>query len=238
MVKFKSDLDRSLFCTEMERIDLIGQDTIPDDLHEIFLKNRKTLVSKVKDFRRSQIGKASWRRHRYSHLKGVRKWHKSTEGKKFHRQLGRFLATRITNRFESIDNTKYETLKALSSLRTHLFIEGEYYRSSMDEDVDFDFLLEYSLPHLASLEQKVHDGKYEDISYDELELLLRLVEQVEVLSALSTVVDFEPEELSSQLESQDVNEDLTYGMLVKYFKILEMKSNVDYLKSLMEIQDV
>ncbi|QIG77584.1 hypothetical protein EVB61_278 [Rhizobium phage RHph_TM21B] len=63
MVKFKSDLDRSLFCTEMERIDLIGQDTIPDDLHEIFLKNRKTLVSKVKDFRRSQIGKASWRRH-------------------------------------------------------------------------------------------------------------------------------------------------------------------------------
>lgn len=59
-----------------------------------FVKHRKMIVPMLKDFRKSQQTKHNWRTNKNSMLKGIKKWHSDPEGKKFHRQLGRFLATR------------------------------------------------------------------------------------------------------------------------------------------------
>jgi len=236
-VKFKEEsqvLDRSRFLVDLNRVDLLETKDVPKELHELFLKKRRPLVNQVKDFRRSQRSKAAWRRNRYSMLKGIRTWSKSLRAKKFHRQLGRFLATRITKNDEALLLEIPDTLKALSSLRTHIYIESAYYRS-LEDDVDHFELLEYTIPLLNSLELKLLNEECDQISYDELEIAFRLVDTSEVQSALSSLIN--EEHLSEKYENLDVSEDLTYGITVKYCKILEQQSTIDKLLSEMEISE-
>lgn len=237
-MKFKSDLDKSLLMLELGYSDTSSPDQVPEDVIESFIKKRRKLVTGLKDFRKSQEVKSNWRRHRYKMMKGIKSWHKSTTGKRFHRQLGRFLATKILEDNDRLDIEKYETLKALSSLHTHMYIEGEFFRSSVNEDVDFELMVEYSLPLLTNLELKILENKYADISPDEIEIMLRLTEESEVISALSALTNSDQSKIKDSLMVTKVDEDLTYGISMKYFKVLEMKSSIDYLESLMERDNV
>jgi hypothetical protein len=237
-MKFKSDLDRSLFLLELGQPDSTDIETLSEEVTETFIKRRRKLIGKLRDFRKSQDNKASWRRFRFKMYKGLKTWHKSTKGKRFHRQLGRFLATKMTENLDKVELERYETLKALSSLHTHMYIEGEYFRPSIDEDVDYETMVEYSLPLLTSLELKILEYKYADISPDEIEIVLRLTEESEVTSALSALTNSDQSKIKESLKAFSIDEDQTYGLSLKYYQLLEMKSSIDILQSLTEIENV
>ena len=240
-LKFKKEteqFDRQRFYIEVERVDLIeNEDPIADDLMERFIKKRMGLVKKLKDFRKSQNSKRIWTRHRFSMLKGVRKWHKSLAGKKFHRQLGRFLATRITDSLDEMLVERYETLKALSSLRTHIYIEGEYFRPTVDDDVEFELLFEYAVPLLSELELKLLENRFSEINEDEIEIVFRLIGDEPVIESLSELLNKNVDDLTIMARANEVNEDLTFGMSAKYYKLIENELQVDNLKNLMEINE-
>ena len=194
-MKLRSQEDKMLFLADAGHLDLLEsfdiQEEVSEAVFEDFMKRRKPLTTGLVSFRKSQITKQGWRSSRWKHLKGIHKFHRSIEGKRAHRALGRFLSTRITrdhhtssmlskDRSESLlEMAKFETLKALSSYRTHFFIEGEYYKP-LQEDVEFFFLLEYALPLLSSVELKIYTDILTPLTEDETELLLRLCDEKEL----------------------------------------------------------
>ena len=189
-MKLRDKNDKYCLLTEINRLDLLDVDELPDDVFEFFIKTRRQRVNRLKDFRRSQRTKSSWRKSRYSYMTGIKAFHRSIKGKRFHRSMARFLALRYfplkRPARESLEHVKDLALKASSSLRTHLYIEEGYY-FSLDSQVDLELLAEYILPILQGIEAKL----YEDICYelepDELECLLRLTEEDELLKALSEI---------------------------------------------------
>lgn len=155
-MKFYDQTDVSLFLIEVGRSDLLTQVSEgyspTDDLVEILLHKRRTIIGSLKDFRKSQNAKGHWRKNRYSIMRGIKRFHKSTKGKRFHRELGNFLTRKIFDKsIMDKDNRMFpnrskrdasehlvgesllfmtesvEVLKSLSSLKTHLYIESQYY---------------------------------------------------------------------------------------------------------------
>lgn len=183
-MKFKSTDDKKMFLLEMERIDLLSKVAVEWEperaLIELFIQKRGELTKSVKDFRKSQNAKAQWRKHRHKIMRGIKNFHKSTKGKQFHRSLGRFIATRFTGDspldyykdkeapseslsvFESL-----ETLKAISSLRTHVYIESEYFMP-FSEYVEFLELSDEVLESSFAIERKLlrYDPKIDEADVD------------------------------------------------------------------------
>lgn len=208
-MKFRNLVSAQLFCTEIRRFDLLEKVTVSfvpeQDLIELFLKRRQELIPRLRDFRKAQAAAMGWRRHRDSLMKGIKQFHGSTTGKRFHRELGRFLALRITRGAERIQRDKqlsgsplaslshehegltiYESgsaLKALTSAKTHLFIDLEYFMS-MDEEVDYTMFIEYVHPLITSVEQKIlsHQGEFTD---EELDILFRLTDEGDLIKSLA-----------------------------------------------------
>jgi hypothetical protein len=197
MMKLRVPEDRVHFLLDLGRIDLLESvDDLPQELFELWIKRRRPMVRRLVNFRRSNLSKSSWRQSRWKHLLGIKKFHRSVRGKRFHRAMGRFLATRIfrdklpklQKRFESLDTLQIDFLKACSSIRTHLFIEGDYYQP-LEEEADLFQLLEYAIPVLNSIELKVFQDSNENLDDDELELLYRLVDEQEMKKSISEVLD-------------------------------------------------
>jgi hypothetical protein len=88
-------------------------------------------------------------------MKGIKRFHKSTKGKRFHRNLGRYLATKmgklIPDRLSKDKEEKMEALKALSSIITHLYIEEEYFHP-LSEAISFNELFNIAIPYLRHIE--------------------------------------------------------------------------------------
>jgi hypothetical protein len=168
MIKFYSRLDEASFKLETGLNPLEETNTLSD-----YIKSRREKIYKIKDFRKSQSTKASWRRHRWTHMKSIHKFHRSIEGKRFHRQLADLLANRFTESVTT-DRDRFEDMKVITSLKTHMVIEASYYQSSLDESVETELLLDYSKKLLDSLENKVYESKY-NFDLDELEFLARIV---------------------------------------------------------------
>lgn len=187
-MKLQNNIDKFSLLTEINRLDLIDEDSISNDIFEIFIKQRRKRVNRLKDFRKSQNTKSAWRKNRFTYLKGIRKYHRSVRGKRMHRSMGRFLALRYfpskRPTRESLECVKDLILKASSSMRTHIYIEEGYYKS-LDDQVELELLAEYILPTLQGIEAKL----YEDICYemngDELECVLRIIDEEELLKALT-----------------------------------------------------
>jgi hypothetical protein len=150
-MKFKSVVDEQVFREEWLRSGL--------SLDE-FLVKRGELELGLVDWERSQRQKQNWRKYRWRYLKGIRDFHSSTAGKRFHRNLGRFLATRDTEtllRAYQKEKEKERELRALNlrkvreslefliavlSAGVHALIEERYYKVSVDEAVDYKLFLE------------------------------------------------------------------------------------------------
>lgn len=203
-MKFKSTDDKKMFLLEMSRIDLLPSVSVewePDrELVELFIQKRGELTKSVKDFRKSQNTKSQWRKHRHKIMRGIKNFHRSTKGKQFHRSLGKFIATRFTGDsplayYRDKENTQEEsltvfeslsTLKGISSLRTHLYIESEYFMP-FSEYVEFLELSDEVLESSFIVEKKLL--RYDtEIDEQEVDILGRVVTPRVLLDCLADVV--------------------------------------------------
>ena len=239
-MKFATDQDAKMFLLEIEKFDDLDSATKnlkPDDeMIELFISKRKTLIPGLKDFRRRQNTRQQWRHERYKMLRGIKRFHKSTSGKKFHRALGRYLATREGLQEES-SKVFYLTeiadiLKALSSLKTHAFIELEFYHP-LSEELEYRLLFEELIPIIDATEKKLLQGDFTIESSDE-ETLLRIVDFDQVVNQLAesagidakTVYELQEEILKSK-DISDLNEENdTYHQVV----FAKLKDEVNKLK--------
>jgi len=196
-MKFSSRLDAQRFCTDIGALDLVpnvDQTFVPSQEQiDEFVKRRHDLVRRLRDFSRSQSSKGAWRKFRHKFQQGIDRFQRSSQGKRFHREMGRFLATcmahdkskdRKTDRDSNAARLATESmsihesaaiLKALSSVKTHAFIPLEFYQS-VDEEVSWWMFLEEFLPVLASVESKILNDQMDRIDETELETLLRIVD--------------------------------------------------------------
>ena len=224
-MKLQSSEDKLNFLSEVGRIDLIDQDPedYTTDLFEEFIKRRKHVVPRLKNFRRAQIAKSDWRKYRWRYMKGINKFHRSLRGKRLHRSMGRFLATRYflnppkkkKGKSEALILSRDLALKAISSMRTHMYIEQGYYMP-LSEQVEFEMFTDYALPILRTIESEL----YEDIQYefdkDELELLLRLVEAGEMHKSIAEVLDIEVKEVEGSWVQHEGEEENTYFLTERF----------------------
>lgn len=205
-MKLRTNGDRLHFLLDVNRIDLMESlstdEEIPQEIFEIFIKRRRGLMKNLVNFRQKQITKREWRTGRWKFLRGIHKFHSSVRGKRMHRALGRFLATRILRphlkplhkRYESLDPVQFEALKALSSYRTHMYIEGDYWQP-LEEQADFFALLEYAIPLLNQIEVKIYNNADVELNEDEMELLFRLIDDRELCKSIAEVAGLDPDKI-------------------------------------------
>lgn len=164
MIKFKSEEDKQLFLLENR---LNSLDKLDEDTFHTILRRRGKLLHILKDRKRSQVQKANWRKYKWKYLSAIRRWHRSVKGKRFHRLLGKFLAMRYFR--DKITARESKLLaKALSSLRTHYYVEFEYY-APLEEELSLHLLVEELFPLLMEIESKLVNGQ--DLDEDEWDLL-------------------------------------------------------------------
>jgi len=138
--------------------------TPSQELIETFIKRRRNSSKSLKDFRKSQVTKEQWRHKKYDMMKGIKAFHSSTKGKKFHRNLGRFISTRvpltksnmmsIRKSDESYFLELSEVFKSLSSLKTHAWIQLDNYMTLSDY-VDYEIFLEKLMEVTSEFESQL-----------------------------------------------------------------------------------
>lgn len=196
-MKFVSKTEAQQFLLEIERSDLVSSAEatfVPTaEMLELFIKGRHSIIPKLKSFRRSQSSKSAWRTNRYKYMKGIKAFHKSTEGKRFHRSLGRFLATRMTSKDKGKMSMgyaeKFESLKGISSLRTHLYIDTMYFRP-LNDHIEFDLFLDEAVIATINEEKKLYEGDDTFVEQD-LDILLRSVNPKDLLQEYCIVIGVE-----------------------------------------------
>jgi len=173
-MKFLDAISAQQFVLEIGQnslLESVGVNFQPtDEMVELFIKKRKKEIGKIVDFRKSQDSKENWRKNRHKIGSGIRKFHRSTTGKRMHRNLGRFLATR-----ESKDSDVFEALTAISSAKSHAYLSMEYYMP-FSEELEYRMFLLHMQPVLTSVESKLFSGTPEAITEEEEDLLIRLCE--------------------------------------------------------------
>jgi hypothetical protein len=177
MIKFKNKLDEDIFRSEFLKSGIL--------LDEFLVKRRELELGLV-DFERSQRQKQNWRKHRWKYLQGIRSFHSSTEGKRFHRNLARYLATRDSDSLLKLYQVEKERerergndyrldvrkvsenlefLIAALSAGVHGLIEKRYYSVSIDEAVEYDLFLEELLRKVVEVIEWVF-GKRDGVDWD------------------------------------------------------------------------
>lgn len=219
-MKFLTTLDAQTFLLDIERfdkLDKVDENYRPtaDEIEE-FLKKRTPLVRKIKDYRKSSAQKANWRANRQNMMKGIKAFHKSTNGKRFHKRLGRFLATRIFRKAESNDDgfkmlmTKQGVLKGINSAKQHLLVELEYFHQ-LGEQIELEeFLVDYAFPYFRVIENKVITDA--DLESDELVFLFDITDEKAIIQKLSEMLgkEFaEIEKLWNSIHSELSENELT-----------------------------
>ena len=131
-IRFLDSSDAYIFSLE-ESLD-IPHDVNEVDISKVRISARRKKVSRVKDLEKSKSASKAWRTKKTSLMRGIKKFHRSTKGKRFHRKLGRLLATRNVR-------ARDEWLVATNSLLTHLCIQGSY-SSSIEEEAQVSLLIE------------------------------------------------------------------------------------------------
>jgi hypothetical protein len=213
-MKFLSNEDAKLFLIEIGRLDILDSVTTEfeptTEMLEVYSGRRESLVRKLKDHRKGQNTKAQWRGNRHKMMRGIKAYHKSTEGKRFHRKLGNHLANRLFKRedFSGVVE-KSDYLKSLSSAKTHFFIELQYYHT-LSEQIEIEELaLDYSAPIFNSIELKIIND--EDLTDDEETFLYDITEEASIIRAVADISSSTIEAVSgvwnaSKVESLNSNE--------------------------------
>ena len=101
----------------------LGDKVLTEDATFIKRQSHVDKSDAGKNLRRSVAAKNSWRFAKDMYVKGIRKFHNSTAGKSFHRNLARYNQTRTEGVLR--DDDVLMIAKGISSLVTHLIIETE-----------------------------------------------------------------------------------------------------------------
>jgi hypothetical protein len=240
-MRFTSDTDKKMFLLEIGRTDLIegpvGNFSPDQEMINEFVKRRREIIPGLKNFRRSQKTKDQWRKDRYGMLKGIKRFHKSTTGKKFHRALGRFISSRIYNKTDSLLhdrgaerkaaanesvslNEVIDVLQGLSSLKTHAFVEFEFYHP-LTEEIEYRMFMEELLPFLERVEKRLWQGSTSFCEEDE-EFLCRIVSEKAICNSISLdeKLDFEIVEKLFEKSGKELNEKSYTKEQPDYMRIL------------------
>lgn len=211
-MKFASLQAKQEFLSEIERLDLlavISETWEPSaEMEELFIRKRKKLVPKLKDFRKSQDTKSAWRGNRWKYLSGLRTFHSSTLGKRFHRELGRFLSTRCTGNEAYDDVTAF--VKATSSAVTHLHIENEYYHPLM-EQIEFEVFYEVLYDALREIEHKAICEGFASFDADDIDFLIRITENAAQIKSFAEISGKTEQEVEKYWDEAKASVKLEYG---------------------------
>jgi hypothetical protein len=166
---------------------------------DTFIKSRKPLISSIKNSKKSSDQKYNWLKNRSKLMRGISRFHKSADGKKFHRKLGRFLATRVTEGYENSFYEKNDYLIGLNSLKQHLLIELSYYKPILEAVETEVMIMDYALPLIKDIEESLIHGK---LSTDEqLVFVADMVSRKHFLDSLSEISGQSFSKLSDLCES-------------------------------------
>jgi hypothetical protein len=235
-MKFHNQIDAQSFLIEIGKMSealSISNDWEPTDEElKSFISQRSPLVRKIKNHRQSSKQKANWRENRYKIMRGIKSFHKSVDGKRFHRKLGRLLATRITkdkNTNEDTIQEKYEALNALSSLKQHMLVELNYFHKLYEQVEMEEMVLDSSLHMLSELEKKVLSG--DDLDQDEIAFIADMVDKNTLLDeiAKSTGETFDNikkwcDTVTTELTANGINQDGP-EFYTELFKTLILSAN-------------
>ena len=193
-MKFNTTLEAQSFMTDVKAFDKLtsaSESYVPttEELKS-FIKKRTPLVKKIKDHRKSVTQKSNWRKNRHKMMVGIKAFHRSVDGKRFHRRLGKFIATRITRKKTNVTENLFSTLmakqnslKGLTSAKQHLFVELEYYHT-LDEQVEIEeLIIDYALPLFRDIEVKIVSG--EELNDNDMNFLFDITDHSAIISALA-----------------------------------------------------
>jgi len=136
-----------------------------------FIKRRNSLIDQMDlyrpDFRKSQDAKRNWRLNRREFTKAIKKWHKSTDGKLFHRQLNRFNALR--EEYESKLDPKFlEYICGLTNVISEINSERQYMVPDMDFHLNYLEFLDMLESIIEKIKEKLKAGmKFKELITDE-----------------------------------------------------------------------
>lgn len=161
-MKFYDALDEKVFKQELESCSLSEAE---------FIKKRKILIKGIKDRKKAEKSKSDWRSNRFKHMRGIKRFHKSTKGKRFHRDLGRFLATR------ELKGLAYgecqELVVPITSCLTHSYFEFGWFMNIQDS-VDYEIFAEEVYNEVLEMLAKLKTIEPDMSDYEEF--LYRVVE--------------------------------------------------------------
>jgi hypothetical protein len=161
-MKFHTALEKKIYEGELKEASINEFD---------FIKRRRQIIKSLKDRKKSKETKKSWKVNRFKFMKGIKRFHKSTQGKRFHKDLGRFLATRD---FSSLAYREcQEAVVPITSCLTHAYYELEWYMS-VDEGVDYNLFLDELYDEVLSILGKLKE--YKPNTEEHFEFLLRVCE--------------------------------------------------------------
>ncbi len=186
-LKFKTIEDLQMFLIDIGKLDQVfkvDEKYTPEetDIDE-WIKFRGSIIGKLKDFRKSQDQKSNWRKYRSNYMRGIRDFHKSTAGKKMHRNLARFLTTRINNESLGLDiYALRETLQSFSSFPTHLFIEMGYYKT-VEDQLFYEEFIDEAIPVFQRALSELYNARFK-VSESDLDLILRVIEPEAFIDAI------------------------------------------------------
>lgn len=195
-MKFLSVLDVQTFLVETGSFSKLTENLsasyVPtNEEMDSFIKSRSEYVGKMKNYRKSANQKANWRDNRTKMMKGVKAFHKSVEGKRFHRKLGRFLASRITRKKN--ENRGYEGfleqldfLVGLNSTKQHLFTEMNYFHQAQEQIELEEMILDYAIPMFRSIEEKIVTSQ--DLNEDETIFLIDITESQDIVNGIADIM--------------------------------------------------
>jgi len=187
-MKFQTVTEVKSFLLEIGKLDECAKVTThlyepTNEQLDSFLKARKPLVSSLKSAKKSGSQKYNWLKNRTKIMRGIARFHRSADGKKFHRKLGRFLATRVTESKNESFYDKNDSLIALNSLKQHLLIELSYYKPVLEAVETEVMILDYALPLIKNIEESILINR--DSTNEELIFLLDMVSRKHFVDSLS-----------------------------------------------------
>lgn len=171
-MKFLEDIDERLYEQE-EKLATGDFD---------YYEKRDSFASKIKNYDKAKATKNAWRKNKWKYKKGIKKFHRSIKGKKMHRRLARHMLTRIKRDKHKIKEealivegigSNVDLLIALSSLKTHLLLEYEYYMTS-EEYLEYDQLTRFLFEFIQFVENEVIETGL--LLKEDYDILFRLID--------------------------------------------------------------
>lgn len=187
-MKFATVTEVQSFLIEIDKMDECAKVTShlyepTDEELNSFIKSRKPLASSLKNSKKSSAQKYNWLKNRSKIMRGIARFHRSADGKRFHRKLGRFLATRVTESEEDSFYDKNDYLIALNSLKQHLLIELSYYKPILESVETEIMIFDYALPIIKKIEESIISGS--KLTDEESVFLMDMVSKKYFIDSLS-----------------------------------------------------